>query len=124
MQKAAAALVFAQWITQGQDDKGVYNLAKWSAAGHLPAWKNVYESEGYKNIAKDSMVLTALGDPADIITLESTKYATLLTTGIVQAQGDVQTELADKGCTHQRALEIIKNKAKETQETIDMMSLF
>ena len=52
------------------------------------------------------------------------KYATLLTTGIVQAQGDVQTELADKGCTHQRALEIIKNKAKETQETIDMMSLF
>ena len=122
MQKVAGALVFAQWLTQGKARDGVYNLAKWSAAGHLPAWRNVYESEGYKNIAKDSMTLKALGDPADIIALESTEFATLLTTGIVGASGDVHAALLDvNGCTHEQARQILLEKANLTQETIDMI---
>ena len=127
LEKAAAALVFAKWVTQGKDGNGDYNLAKWANAGHLPAWKNVYDSDSYRAIAANNMTLQALGDPANIISLESTKYATYLTTGVVGAVGDVHAQLLDAnagGCNAAQALEILRSKASLTQETIDMMSWF
>ena len=124
MQKVAAALVFAEWLTQGRDESDNYNLTEWCKAGHLPAWKNVYESDSYKAAAAKSITLTAMGDPEDIIALESTKYATTLIAGLTTAVGDVQAQLLSaEGCTVQLALEKLLATASSTQEAINLLNL-
>ncbi len=124
MQKIAAALVFAEWLTQGQDEDGNYNLTKWCKAGHLPAWKNVYESDSYKAVAENSITLTAMGDPEEIIALESTKYATTLIAGLTTAVGDVQAQLLSAdGCTVELALQKFYATASSTQEAINLLNL-
>ena len=124
MQKVAAALIFAEWLTQGQDDNGNYNLTEWCKAGHLPAWQNVYESSSYKTAAKNSITLTAMGDPANIITLESTKYATTLISGLTTAVGDVQAQLLSAdGCTVELALQKLYATATSTQEALNLLKL-
>ena len=60
---------FARWYTQGNED-GDYYLTDWCAAGHVPAWKNVYESDGYEAEVSENMTLRALGNPEDIIALD------------------------------------------------------
>lgn len=122
MQKAAAALIFAEWLTQGKNDDGEYNLVEWCKAGHLPAWKNVYESEGYTAAASKNMTLTAMGDPADVIALESTQYATVLINGLREAVTGVQGEyLSTNGCTVDKAKEILEQSGQSTQSALDLL---
>ena len=124
MQKAAAALIFAEWLTQGKDDNGNYNLTDWCKAGHVPAWKNVYESDSYKAAAEKSITLTAMGDPAEIIALESSRYATTLIAGLTTAVGDVQAQLLSvDGCTVDKAKQTLLATAQSTQEAINLLKL-
>ena len=124
MQKAAAALIFAEWLTQGKDDNGDYNLTDWCKAGHVPAWKNVYESDSYKAAAEKSITLTAMGDPAEIIALESSRYATTLIAGLTTAVGDVQAQLLSvDGCTVDKAKQTLLATAQSTQEAINLLKL-
>ena len=124
MQKAAAALIFAEWLTQGQKDDGGYNLTDWCKAGHLPAWKNVYESDDYKAAEAKSITLSAMGDPADIIALESTQYATTLIAGLTTAIGDVSAQLLSAdGCTVDGAKKKLEETAASTQEALNLLKL-
>lgn len=123
MQKAAAALTFAQWYTQSMD-KGNYNLQTWCASGHIPAWKNVYESEGYKTLLNTNMTLRALGNPADILTLEGLEYATVTVSGLQSAVFEVQSQLKSvNGCTKEQALSLIETIAGSTQSSLDLLKM-
>ena len=124
MQKAAAALIFAEWLTQGQKDDGGYNLTDWCKAGHVPAWKNVYNSDDYKAAEAKSITLSAMGDPSDIIALESTQYATTLIAGLTTAIGDVSAQLLSAdGCTIERAKKTLEETAASTQEALNLLKL-
>lgn len=124
MQKAAAALIFAEWLTQHQNDEGEYNLTTWCKAGHVPAWKPVYESDGYKAAAEKSITLQAMGDPEQIIALESTKYATTLISGLTTSVGNVSAQLLSaEGCDVAKAKKIIEDVAKSTQDAINLLNL-
>jgi hypothetical protein len=123
LQKAAAALTFATWYTQGKDaDTGEYNLATWCTSGHIPAWKNVYESNDYQKELAKSMTLRALGDPADIIAMEGLKYETTIFNGVSSAVASVQTALRSaEGCTKDQALKILTDTASSTQSALDLL---
>ena len=124
MQKAAAALIFAQWLTQGQSEDGAYNLNAWCKAGHLPAWKNVYESEAYQTVCENSITLQAMGDPAQIIALESSKFATTLIAGLTTAVGNVSAQLLSvDGCTVESAKKALEDVAASTQEALNLLNL-
>ncbi len=124
MQKAAAALIFAEWLTQAQNAEGDYNLTEWCKAGHVPAWKNVYESKSYKDAESKSMTLQAMGDPEQIIALESTKFATTLISGLTTAVGDVQAKLLSvDGCTVDKAKQALEATAQSTQEALNLLNL-
>ena len=124
MQKVAAALVFAEWLTQGQNEAGEYNLNTWCKAGHVPAWQNVYESDSYKAVEAKSITLQAMGDPAEIIALESSKYATVLISGLTTAIGDIQAQLLSvDGCTVDKALQTLNATASSTQEALNLLNL-
>lgn len=124
MQKAAAALIFAQWLTQGQNDDGMYNMTTWCKAGHLPAWKNVYESDAYQAAQEKSITLQAMGDPAQIIALESSKFATTLISGLTTAVGNVSAQLLSvDGCTVDKAKKALEDVAASTQEALNLLNL-
>mgnify|MGYP003295476150 CR=1 FL=1 len=122
--KAAAIFEFARWLTQGQDKTGEYNLTSWCKAGHIPAWKNVYESQGFKTAAEKSMTLKALGNPEDIIALESSKYASELISGVIRSVGDVHGLLeSNQGCTVDKAKGILNEVAASTQNSLDLIEM-
>ena len=123
MEKIAAALVFAEWLTQGKNEEGEYNLSDWCKAGHVPAWQNVYESDSYKAVESKSMTLQAMGDPADIIALESSKYATTLITGLTTAVGNIQSQLLTNGCTVDDAKKTLVDTANSTQDALNLLDL-
>ena len=126
MTKVAGALTFINWLTQGKDfdDPNTYNLTNWTVAGHLPAWKNVYNSDTYKTVANKSVVLTALGDPADIIAMEGLEYETTIFDGLAGAVGQVQAAVkTSTGCTTSRALQILQEVASSTQAALDLLKL-
>ncbi len=124
MQKVAAALIFAEWYTQQTNEDGEYNLTTWCKSGHVPAWKNVYESEGYKAVEAKSITLQAMGNPENIIALESTEYASTLISGLTTAVGNIQAELlSTNGCTVDKAKEIFNAIAQSTQEAINLLKL-
>lgn len=125
MKKAAAALTFANWYTQSKNDKGEYNLVKWNATGHLPAWKNVYESQEYKKALKTNITLQALGNPEDIIALEGLEYASTLVSGIATSCSNVIAEYKKTGtiCTKEQALAVLNRTATETQATLDLLKM-
>ena len=124
MQKAAAALIFAEWYTQATNDNGDYILTEWCKAGHLPAWKNVYESDSYKNAVSKSITLQAMGNPSEIIALESSQYATTLISGLTTAVGDVQAQLLSvDGCTIDKAKATLAAIASSTQEALNLLKL-
>ena len=124
MQKAAAALVFAQWLTQGQSEDGEYNLTTWCKAGHVPAWKKVYESDSYKAAEAQSITLQAMGDPEEIIALESSKFATTLISGLTTAVGNVMQQLlSEEGCTVEAAKQTLIDIAASTQEALNLLNL-
>ena len=124
MQKAAAALIFAEWFTQKQNDDGEYNLTAWCKSGHVPAWKNVYESDCYKSAEANSITLKAMGDPEQIIALESTRYATTLISGLTTAVGNVSAQLLSvDGCTVDKAKKTLEDIAQSTQEALNLLKL-
>ena len=124
MQKAAAALIFVEWLTQQQNDAGEYNLVSWCKAGHLPAWKNVYESDSYKAAEAKSITLKAMGDPEQIIALESAKYASTLINGVTTAVGNVSAQLLSvDGCTVDKAKKTLEEIAKSTQDALNLLDL-
>lgn len=124
LQKAAAALVFAQWLTQGQNEDSVYNLTTWCKAGHVPAWKSVYESDSYKAAQEKSITLQAMGDPEEIIALESSKFATTLISGLTTAVGNVSQQLlSEDGCTVEAAKKTVDDIAASTQEALNLLNL-
>lgn len=124
MQKAAAALIFAEWLTQAQNDNGDYNLTTWCKAGHVPAWKNVYESDSYKAAEANSITLQAMGDPEQIIALESSQYATTLISGLTTAVGNVSAQLLSAdGCTTAKAKQTLDEIAQSTQEALNLLKL-
>ena len=124
LQKAAAALIFTEWLTQGQNADGEYNLNTWCQAGHLPAWQNVYESDSYQAVAAKNMTLTAMGDPADVIALESTPYASVLINGLTTAVTSVQAEyLSTDGCDVARAKQILQEIGQSTQGALDLLKM-
>lgn len=122
--KAAAALEFARWYTQEVNDNGDYYLSTWCKAGHIPAWKNVYESASFKAVAESNKIVKALGNPEDIIALESTEYATLLIDGIKTAVTNVQAQLqSSSGCTVEQAKSTITAVANSTQDALELLNL-
>lgn len=126
MTKVAGILTFINWLTQGKDfdDPNTYNLTNWTVAGHLPAWKNVYNSDTYKTVANKSIVLTALGDPADIIAMEGLEYETTIFDGLAGAVSQVQGALKETtGCNTSRALQILQEVASSTQDALDLLKL-
>ena len=124
MQKAAAALIFAEWLTQGQNEDGNYNLIDWCKSGHVPAWKNVYESDAYKEAESKSITLQAMGDPEQIIALESSQYATTLISGLTTAVGNVSAQLLSvDGCTVDKAKQTLNEIAASTQEALNLLKL-
>lgn len=124
MQKAAAALIFAEWLTQHQNEDGEYNLTTWCKSGHVPAWKPVYESDGYKAAEAKNETLQAIGDPEQIIALESTKYASTLISGLTTAVGDVSAQLlSSEGCDVAKAKQILEEVAKSTQDALNLLDL-
>lgn len=122
LQKMAAIMEFARWYTQGNED-GDYYLTDWCAAGHVPAWKNVYESDGYKAEVSENMTLRALGNPEDIIALESTEYATQLILGVSTSVGSVIEALySANGCSVDQAKAKVNEVASSTQEALDLLN--
>lgn len=122
MTKAAAAMEFIKWYCQGTDSKGNYNLATWATGGHMPAWKNVYDSDDYQNEKASNITLKALGDPANIMAMESLAYETTIFTGIGQICSNVQSQLkSGEGCTTQKALQLLMDNANSTQSALDLL---
>jgi hypothetical protein len=96
----------------------------WCSAGHLPAWKNVYASKEYKAAVAKSLTLQALDDPANIITLESTPYASNLIRGVTDSFGLVLNSLlSEEGCTVDEAVSKVNAAATSTQQTLDLLKL-
>jgi len=124
MQKAAAALTFAKWYTQSVDENGDFNLVTWCASGHVPAWKNVYESEKYNNVLKTNITLQALGNPADIMALEGLEYASTLISGIASSCSNVIAEYTKQGgCTPDDVAAVLNKVAEDTQATLDLLKM-
>lgn len=121
-QSAAAAMTFINWFTQGKDaDTDTYNLATWCNSGHIPAYKNVYDSEEYKNYYSKNLTLRALGDPADIIAMEGLAYETTVFNALANAVSLVQSQLkTTSGCTEDQALELINKAASDGQAALDL----
>lgn len=123
---AAAALFFARWFVS-QDSKvedQFSNLTKWCSSGHIPAWKNVYDSSDYQAELAKNMTLQALGDPKDLISMEPIQYESTLFNGFSLAITSVQEKLKSKdGCTVEQAIEEINKSAESTQAIIDSFNL-
>ena len=121
--KMAACLEFARWYTQGADynDDSKNNLTTWCASGHIPAWKNIYESEHYQAELADNMTLRALGDPADIMAMEGLRYETNFFDGLGTACSTAQTAMKNGGATHESVLKILRDGAESLQTMIDFL---
>ena len=120
LKKMAACLEFARWYTQGADynDDNKNNLTTWCSSGHIPAWKNIYESEHYKTELADNMTLRALGDPADIIAMEGLVEETAFFDALSQACTSAQTQMINKVATHDSVRAIIKETAESLQTSL------
>ena len=71
-----------------------------------------------------SMTLKALGNPEDIIALESSKYASELISGVIRSVGDVHGLLeSNQGCTVDKAKGILNEVAASTQNSLDLIEM-
>lgn len=124
-QSAAAAMTFINWFTQGKDsDTDSYHLATWCNSGHIPAYKNVYDSEEYKNYLAKNMTLRALGNPSDIVAMEGLAYETTIFNSLSTAISLVQSQLkTSAGCTEDDAVELIKKAVEDGQASLDLEML-
>lgn len=125
LQKVAAALTFMKWYTQGVTENGAtstHNLTTWCSSGHIPAWKQVYESADYQDLLTKNMTCRALGNPADVIAMEGLEFESTIAASIANACNKVITALkSSTGCTKEQAIEIANEVASETQFMLDML---
>ncbi len=123
MKKVAAALTFIKYYTQGfNEQKKMYNLTNWCSSGHIPAWKNVYESDDYKKMVENNVTCKALGNPEDIIAMEGIVYETTIFNALADAVALVQTAYKSKnGCTVEEAKTIIKDVVEGAESLLEMM---
>lgn len=123
MKKVAAALTFIKYYTQGfNEEKNMYNLTNWCSSGHIPAWKNVYESEDYQKMVETNVTCKALGNPEDIIAMEGIVYESTIFSALAEAIAQVQTAYKSQGgCTIDRAKEIIQETVDSAEFMLDMM---
>ena len=123
LKKIAAAMTFAKWYCQGVDElTGKLNLPKWNSSGHAPAWRNIYESQDYADTVANNMCLKALGDPQDIIAMESLRYESTVIAGFTSAMtGPISQIESSVGCTVAQAKAMIKEAADGLQATLDLM---
>jgi ABC-type glycerol-3-phosphate transport system substrate-binding protein len=120
----AAALVFAHWYTQEMDiNDEKHNLTTWCSSGHIPAWRNVYESEDYVAECAENMTLRALGNPEDIIAMEGLAEETTIFNSLTGAIAAVQTEIRGGTATRESALKIMNDSADSLQAMLDMLSM-
>lgn len=123
MKKVAAALTFIKYYTQGfNEEKNMYNLTNWCSSGHIPAWKNVYQSTDYQKMIENNVTCKALGNPEDIIAMEGIVYESTIFDALAQAVSQVQTAYKSQGgCTVERAKQIIQETVDGAEFMLEMM---
>ena len=125
LKKIAAALDFAKWYTQETDDvTDVHHLTTWCSSGHVPAWKNVYESDDYQAEYDKNLTLRALGDPADIIAMEGLVYETNVFGSFDSLCYAVHTNLRTDTATKENTIQLIKDSASGLQDFITSKIVF
>ena len=97
---AAAAVEFINWYINGTStqkingvDTETNNLAYWCSSGHMPAWKSVYNSAEYNYYVSTNLTLQALGNPEDIIAMESHPFETTMFNALANCVQSVQDQM-------------------------------
>ncbi len=124
--KIYAALEFAKWYIQGIDeDEGTYNMVDWVTYGHIPAYQNVYESEGYQAALAEDLTLQALGDPADIIAMEPLPMEVTIFDAVANCVSNVTTGLrGGTVSTADDALRVMNETVASAQTMLDLLFLY
>ena len=127
---AAACVEFMNWYINGKTTQKINGtnqeasvLAYWASSGHMPAWKHVYNSEEYAYYKSTNLTLQALGNPEDIIAMESHPYETTVFNAVANAVLTVQDRMraAAVGSVSLSIVdEIVKDVVDSAQDQLDM----
>ena len=128
---AAACVEFMNWYINGKTEykingtnQDAYNLAYWASSGHMPAWKMVYNSDEYHYYVSTNLTLQALGNPEDIIAMESHPYETTIFNALASCVQTVQDTMR-AGQPGTVSLDMVDQKIAEVvasaQATLDML---
>ena len=125
---AAACVEFMNWYIAGKGqykidgaNQDAYNLAYWCSSGHIPAWKNVYNSDEYHHYVEGNVTLQALGNPENIIAMESHPYETTIFNALATCVGNVQDNMRAGTCTLADVDRIIEEVVVSAQAALDML---
>ncbi len=125
---AAACIEFMNWYLQGKGEFKIdgetmeaYNLANWCSSGHIPAWKNVYASSEYKKYEATNLTLQALGNPENIIAMESHPYETTIFNAVANSVLSVQDLMRAGACTLADADTKLNETVVSAQAALDML---
>lgn len=125
---AAAAVEFMNWYINGKGEYKIngtnqeaYNLAYWCSSGHIPAWKNVYASDEYKHYVEGNVTLQALGNPENIIAMESHPYETTIFNAVAQCVLSVQDLMRAGKCSLSDVDKTINEVVASAQAALDML---
>jgi hypothetical protein len=125
---AAACVEFMNWYIGGKgnykidgNNQEAYNLAYWCSSGHIPAWKNVYDSTEYKYYLDNNVTLQALGNPENIIAMESHPYETTIFNAVATCVSSVQDLMRAGSCTLQDVDQKINETVVSAQAALDML---
>ena len=125
---AAACVEFMNWYINGKNEYKIdgknqeaYNLAYWCSSGHIPAWKSVYDSAEYKYYLSTNVTLQALGNPEDIIAMESHPYETTIFNAVATCVSSVQDLMRAGKCTLDDVDKSINEVVNSAQAALDML---
>lgn len=125
---AAACIEFMNWYIGAKTEYKIdgantdaYNLAYWCSSGHIPAWRNVYNSDEYKYYLNDKVTLQALGNPEDIIAMESHPYETTIFNAVALCVSAVQDLMRAGSCTLDDVDRTINEVVQSAQAALDML---
>ena len=125
---AAACVEFMNWYINGKTEYKIngqnqeaYNLAYWCSSGHIPAWKSVYDSEEYKFYLSSNVTLQALGNPENIIAMESHPYETTIFNAVATCVSSVQDLMRAGTCTLADVDKTISDVVNSAQAALDML---
>ena len=124
---AAACVEFMNWYINGQtqqkigtENKDASVLAYWASSGHMPAWKHVYNSEEYAYYKSTNLTLQALGNPEDIIAMESHPYETTIFNALANCVQTVQDKMRAGSVTVDIVDQTINEVVASAQAQLDM----